>query len=282
VGRRLIAAGLVVALAGIAGAARSGLDRRARSASPVEELLYLPSGKHLRLMSLGHPTLLADVLYLWAIQYYSDYERGDRQRWVRHVFDDVITELDPRYVDAYWMGALILVLEFQDVDAGVALLAKGTDRNPEEWILPYLAAWECYHAGRLDQATAFFERASRVPGAPTAVRRMRASIVAQQGDLEDALATWSSILEDPQSDARSVRIATRKVRELRTRADVERLERAVEQFRIDNGRRPATLEDLVAQSYVRSLPRDPDDHAYHYDVSTGRVFSPAGRALGGD
>jgi tetratricopeptide (TPR) repeat protein len=279
--RRLLVLALILALAGVAGFARAALDRLAEKEPADEELLYLPNGKHLKIMSLGHANLVADLLYLWAIQYYSDYEREQRHRYVEHVFAEVITELDPHYVDAYWLGALILIVESGEIDAGIALLEKGARRNPDKWILPYLIGWECYHARRYECATSYFERASRIPDAPTVVRRMRAGMIARQGDVSQALASWREILQDPQSDALSMKIARRKVRELQTRFDVETLQRAAARFRNDNGRWPLRLEELVARSYIRELPRDPDGRAYLYDARTGEVFSPAGRLLGG-
>ena len=279
--RRLLVGLLVVTLASLAVITRATLDRMT-PASSTNELLYLPDGQHLKLMSLGHEMLLADMIYLWAIQYYSNYEREQRHRWVEHVFGNVITELDPRYIDAYWLGALILSLEVGDVEAAVGLLEKGASRNPDDWVLPYLAAWELYHAKRYAEAAVYFQRASTKPGAPTAVRRMRAGLTAKSGDQRDALAMWRSIKEDPASDALSVRIATRKVRELQTRVDVQLLQEAVGRFRIDNGRWPETLEELVRRSYLGHLPLDPDDNAYLFDTSTGRVGSPTGLALGGN
>jgi len=278
--RRILVGLLVLGLVSIAGYTRATLDRMAPESS-TGELLYLPDGQHLKFLSLGHEMLLADMIYLWAIQYYSNYEREQRHRWVEHVFGNVITELDPRFVDAYWLGALILVLEVGDVEAGVGLLEKGASRNPDSWVLPYLAAWECYHAKRYEQAAAYFERASTKPGAPTAVRRMRAGLTAKSGDHRDALAMWRSIQEDPASDALSVKIATRKVRELQTRVDVQLLQDTVERFRIDNGRWPANLEELVRRSYLGQLPLDPDENAYLYDTRTGRISSPTGLVLGG-
>jgi tetratricopeptide (TPR) repeat protein len=280
VARKLLGAVLVLALAGVAGFSRAGLDRMAHALPETEELLYLPNGKHLRIMSLGHASLLADLIYLWAIQHYSNYEQKQRQRYVEHVFADVITELDPHYVDAYWLGALILVVESGDVDAGIALLEKGADRNPDKWILPYLAAWESYHAKQFDRARVYFERAALVEGAPTVVRRMRAGLVARSGDLHEALSTWRQILEDPKSDALSTKIARRKVAELETRVVVQRLQQAVGRFRIDNGRWPSRLEELVERAYIGDLPLDVADLAYVYDPMTGEVSSTADRVLG--
>src|SRR5258705_368740 len=78
-----------------------------RRASPIHPLLYLPSGKYLKTMALGFDGLLADVLYLWSIQYYGNYDIRDRYTFLEQIYDQVITELDPHYLDPYLVGALI-------------------------------------------------------------------------------------------------------------------------------------------------------------------------------
>jgi len=258
----------------------SALERRQPVRAAADELLYLPNGKHLRVMSLGQAPLLADAIYIWAIQYYSDYERKDRYRYVEHVFGDVIAELDPHYVDAYWLGALIMTVEAQDLEAGLRLLDKGIEKNPDEWILPYLAGWESYHARDYRRAAAYFAQAARVPGAPAAVRRMRAGVLSRAGDLRLALRLWEEVRSDPASDAASVAIAKRQVRALRARIELQSLQSAVERFRAENSRFPASLEELRARGYIREVPRDPQDREYAYDPRTGRVSSAAGRVLG--
>ena len=106
------------------------------------DLLYLPNGRYLKIASLGHSALVADLVYLWSIQHYSDYEREDRFRYVEHVFGNVIAELDPGFTDAYSLGAMILSVEARDLPGALRLLELGMERNPGDWILPYIAGWE--------------------------------------------------------------------------------------------------------------------------------------------
>ncbi len=271
---------MMAAVGTLAGFSRCALDRLAEGRSAEKELLYLPNGKHLKIMSLGHANLLADAIYLWAIQYYSNYEREQRQRYVEHIFGDVITELDPRYVDAYWLGSLIMIVENHDLEAGLRLLEKGMERNPDQWILPYLAAWECNFGKQYLRAAAFFERAAGIPGAPDTVRRMRAGMMTKVGSLHEALAQWHAILEDPASDSLSLLIAKRKVRELQTRIEVETLQAAVDRFQKENGRYPARLGELERRRYIRAVPLASDGRPYRYDAETGTVSSKSGRILG--
>jgi len=276
---RLVLVLLVVLCLLVAGTAGARLERLSESRSRTTQLLYLPNGNYLRVAALGQQSMLADLVYLWAIQFYANYERADRYRYVEHVFGEVITELDPYYLDAYWMGALIMTLEAHDLDAGLRLLDKGFEANPDEWILPYLAGWECRFAGQFVRAADYFRQAAMIPGAPAHVRRMVAGMYKLAGDIREALALWSEVLEDPDSDPASRAIAERQVRDLHTRADIDDLTEAAGQFRYDNGIYPARLDELVTRGYVATLPLDPDGNAYDYDPQLGTVSSVAGRIL---
>jgi hypothetical protein len=278
--RRLLIGLLIALFAGIAGIAGSALERMEGERAASEELLYLPNGRYLEIASLGQAPVLADMIYIWAIQYYSSYERADRYRYVEHVFGEVISELDPHYIDPYWMGALILTLEAQDLEAGLRLLDKGFENNPDKWILPYLAAWESHSAGRPDLAAAYFERAAAVEGAPLFVRRMRAGMLSLAGQLREALQIWREVAEDPEADPASLAIAKRQMRSTQVRIDLQELRAAVLRFRSETSHFPSSLEELLAGSYIDSLPLDPWDNAYAYEPLTGRVSSKAGRILG--
>lgn len=277
---RWLAALLIIAVAASTGFAGARLQRlAARDRSTEVELLYLPNGRHLRLMSLGHAPLVADMLYLWAIQYYANYQRVDRSRYIEHVFANVITELDPHYLDPYWLGSMILAVEAGDLEAALRLLEKGLQKNPRQWVFPYLAAWECYRAQQFERAAAYFDRAAAVPGAPPRLLRMRAGMALRGGGSREALRDWVEVHADPRSDAATRAIAERQIRDLGVRADLEDLAAAIEAFRVAHGRYPRQLGELVRAGQLRELPLDPDGQAYAYDPTSGQVSSSAGRVL---
>jgi hypothetical protein len=271
---------LLLVCAATALASARGLDRMVDAGDDAGELLYLPNGKFLRVASLGQAPVLADLIYIWAIQFYSDYEREDRFRYVNHVFSEVIAELDPHYVDAYWLGAMILIVENADLDGGLALLDQGFAANPDKWILPYLAGWECWLAGRPERSAEYFELAAAVPEAPSNVRRMRAAMIARAGDLETSLALWQEILDEPDGDPASVNVARRKIRDLTISIHLRDLQAAIGRFRADNSRYPGSLAELHRSGYIRFVPRHPDGADYDYDPRTGKVSGPRGRVLG--
>jgi tetratricopeptide (TPR) repeat protein len=276
VGALVVAAGALFS-AGVGGAT---LDRLASLEQGERPLLYLPNGKHLRAASLGNAPLVADVVYLWAIQYYSDYRRADRYRFVEHIFGNVIAELDPHYEDPYSLGALILIVEAHDLDAGLRLLDEGFSKNPDAWILPYLAGWECERAQRYDAAADYFQRSARAPTAPAFVARMRAGMFAKAGDLDEASRAWQQILDDAHSDAASREIASRQLRAIDARRQLDVVQAALDSYRAEVGRNPARLEDLVASGRLATLPSDPDGNPLRYDATAGRVSLVAGGILG--
>ena len=80
---------------------------------------------NLKTMAFGYDNLMADIIYLWSLQYYTDFSRDTRLPYLLHTYD-VITDLDPQYIDAYMIGALIIVAEGQDMRAAIPLLNKAT------------------------------------------------------------------------------------------------------------------------------------------------------------
>jgi len=188
--------------------------------------------------------------------------------------------LDPRYTDPYWLGAIILTTEAKDVDAGLRLLDHGFEKNPSAWILPFLAGWECDRVGRFDRAAEYFDRAAKAPGAPPALFRLKAGMTERTGNLREAIARWQDVLDDPRNDDGARAIATRQIRTLTVRADVQDLDAAIAAYRERKGRSPRSLDDLVRAGIVRAVPQDPDGRAYAYDPSNGTVSSQALRVLG--
>jgi tetratricopeptide (TPR) repeat protein len=277
---RWAAAVLFVAASAGSWGARGRLVALEEAGQGTKELLYLPNGKYLKAISLGHAPLVADGVYLWAIQYYSDYDRQDRYRYVEHVFGSVVAELDPRYTDPYWLGAIILTTEASDLDGGLRLLDKGFANNPTEWILPYLAGWECDRASQDARAADYFDRAANAPGAPRALFRLKAGMTARTGDLRTAIALWKEVLDDPKNDDSARQIAKRQIRTLAVKADVQDLDRAIAGFRERTGHAPRALADLVRAGLMATIPLDPDGNPYVYDSSSGTVSSAVSRVLG--
>ena len=251
-----------------------------RRSSGVHPLLYLPSGKYLRVMALGFDGLLADVLYLWSIQYYGNYDIRDRYDYLERIYDQVITELDPHYLDPYLIGALIMTTEARQPEMALRLLDKGVERNPDQWIIPFEAGFLCYddlHDYR--RAAGYFERALRVPGVHPLARRLYAEMYNRAGDKRTSLREWSEIYQTSTDDyVRNV--AWNHVHDLKVDVDIADLTDAVARFRARQGRPPRRLQELQSSGLLGSPPRDPEDRDYLYDSESGVVRYRGSLVLG--
>jgi tetratricopeptide (TPR) repeat protein len=266
-GRFLLAAAVLLLLA-IGFEDRFGAAGRGHATAP---LLYLPSGRYLRVAALGYDELVADALYLWSIQYYGNYDIADRYDYLEHIYKDVITELDPRYLDPYLIGAMIMNAEAHQPEMALRLLDKGIEKNPDQWILPFDAGFLCYQTLKdYGRAATYFDAALAIPGVPPIVQRFKADMARRGGDIRASLQEWAAIHEAATDDYVRT-IAWNHVHDLRVEVDLEDLKGAIETFRGRMGRPPTGLSELRSSAIVANVPRDPEGNAYRYDARTGAV-----------
>jgi hypothetical protein len=167
------------------------------------ELLYLPSVDMLKLLSLGNEGLMADLVFLWSIQYYSEFQPQDKFLYLETVYD-MITDLDPLYFDAYRVGALIMSIERHggpaERNAKVArIYDKGLGHMPNNWELAEVAAWDAFLQLRdRDMALRYARIGASIPGCPHRMRRVygRWSEEAVTWTLEDSIAYWQEALDE--------------------------------------------------------------------------------------
>jgi tetratricopeptide (TPR) repeat protein len=270
----LTVAALLLAVA-VQGRIEAGAGRR----PAVHPLLYLPSGKYLRVVSLGFDGLLADVIYLWSIQYYGNYAIADRYDYLEQIYDTVITELDPRYLDPYLVGAMIMDVEARRPESALRLLDKGIAANPDKWILAFEAGFVCYNELRdYRRAAGYFEMALRAPDVHPVVRRLYAGMYDRAGDPRTSLREWVEIY-DTSSDEYVRNIAWNHVHDLKVRVDLMDLNDGVTRFRALRGRPPRDVRELVAAGIVPAIPLDPEEREYRYSSRDGRVTYSGGLIL---
>lgn len=271
---RGLAAPLAIAAALIpAGWSHARLESARAADEPGAQVLYLPSGRYLKITSLGFPEVMADLVYIWSIQYYSNYEAADRFKYLEHVYGNVIAELDPHYVDPYLIGAMIMSIEAGDQEMALRLLDKGIAANPDEWILAFDAGFLCYDKlGDYARASAYFQKAMRSPGVPPVVKRLHAEMYNKMGDKRTSLSYWQEVLDSAESPY--IRdVASAHVHDLRIEVDLADLRGALSQWRTEHGTDAPDLATLARERLVRQVPVDPEGRPYLYDPRTGTVTS---------
>ena len=234
------------------------------------QLMYLPTGKYVKYTACGYDNLLADGIYLWSIQYYSDPTFRPHMEYLRHIYE-LITELDPAFVDAYQTGALFMFYDGRDPKSGFALLDKGFQNNPSQWIIPTNAGFYAMMAMKDNKlADHYFEQASKVPEAPSLVVQMLAGLRFRQGERSEAYQLWKRVYENADTPAIK-QIAIQHVHELKVLIDLDNLRKAVKLFSDHFGKYHLHLDQLVSVRLLAEISLDPEDQSYEYNAQTGDV-----------
>jgi len=249
------------------------LEGISRPRVPGSSIIYLPSGKYLKMTTFGYSSLAADLIYLWAIQYYGDTAITDRFAYFNRIFE-VISELDPNYVDPYEVGALIAIYDLQDIPLAIKILDLGLSKNPEQWIFPLEAGhYAQMYAKDHELAKTYFKKAMDIPGAPDVAKRLYAAASFKTSDLKTAWETWLEIYKTAPDD-QIRKIASNHLYEVKAAVDIGALKSAVERYRERFGRNPAELDGLVRAGLLGTLPQDLDGKNYLYDPQTGEIKTP--------
>ena len=271
---------IVVSLLSISVVAEKALQGIEREDPLGRKLLYLPSAEMLELTSLGNEGLVADLLYLWSIQYYSKYQPHERFLYLETVYE-LITDLDPLYHDAYRVGALIMQLSTVDEEgqkqAVIRLFDKALRNMPADYEIAESAGWDMFIRYRdKTEGIRYFKAAVEIPGSPMRLRRFLAawSEDEQGWTLEDAISYWTDV-RDSSEDAYHRAVSERQIYRLIASRDEAVLDPVLQNWKLWRGRCPDDWQEVVDSGLLSQIPVD-------YFGRTYSIRSESCSAMGGD
>ena len=239
-----------------------------------KRLLYLPSPEMLRLVSLGNEGLVADVLYLWSIQYYSQFDFREKFLYLETVFN-LITDLDPRYFDAYRIGAMIMsVQKYGDPEehkaAIVRLYDKGIEANPDDWEIAETAAWDAYLVLHdTDLAVRWMQTAAERPNAPGFLKRLygRWRDDIHGWTVEDSIAHWEDVLAEAKTKV-DINLATSHLYDSYVALHRRSLDPLLRKIFDRTHGCPESWQEVVDAGWLSSVPVDSLGNPYGIDTKT--------------
>ncbi len=248
------------------------IDLRASPHERIAELMYFPSGIAVRALSVGMYAPLADLIWLRFIQYYGEHRMTDARFELMYHILDILTTLDTQFVYAYTLGGLMLTHDAERPDQAETLLKKGMLHNPDDWRYPWMYAFISYvFLKDYGVARTYFSLSSRKPGAPEMTKRWAAFVIYKKlGDLETALHLWRELYnatENPEEKE----IAQVYIMRIQMELDLKNMNQQVVRFTNDRGRLPVSLRELVASSYLDSIPTEP--HGERFVIRNGKVVT---------
>jgi tetratricopeptide (TPR) repeat protein len=266
---------LLIALSCVAGENRfvgPAVAARRMRTTLEQELAFYPSGRMLRQVTAGFSNVTADFLWLRAIQYYGEHRKTDLVfDKAAHVFR-VLTDLDPHFVEAYRFGALVVIEDAGDPDAGFEILRKGIRENAGSWELAFDLGFHHFLRGEYGRAASYFRRASSLRPENERVARFAAYAEKKSGGLDSSEEMWREILESTENE-RFREAAEAALRGIQAARDTTALARFARDYRQRFGAFPRRPEDLVRAGILAAVPSEPYGERYVIHPGTGEVQS---------
>jgi tetratricopeptide (TPR) repeat protein len=246
-----------------------------RTGATLQEVLYVPSPKLLKRLSLGYDGLLADIYWTRAVQYYGGmHHTGGGNYALLSPLLNITTQLDPHLIPAYEFGGTFLSAK-PPQGAGMPqqaadLVEYGIRNNPNDWHLYYDLGFIYYMDMKDYHAAAdAFTRGSQVPNAHPFLRILAAQMAEHGGETQTARMLWSATYQTTHDDRVKANAAAH-LRALQVDQDVADLEHVVEIYRQRTGRLPASFGEMMTAGLLRGIPADPLGKPYRL-TSDGSV-----------
>ena len=238
-----------------------------------------------RRLSLAYAPLAADVYWIRALQYYGGTKRRlasepamlmpppalaadpAGQYPLLYPLLDLTTTLDPRFNVAYRFGSVFLAEPFPNgpgrPDLAVVLLEKGLRDRPDKWeYMQDIGFVHYWYRQDYRAAAAWFDKASRVPGAPWWLKSLAATTLAQGGDRRSSRQMWTAIRESAEVDWLKQDAERRLAPVARARRNRCACKPQVSDFLKRTGQRTTTWQALVRGRVVPGVMVDPTGTPY--------------------
>ena len=234
----------------------------ARPEARLQDVLYIPSSKALKRMSLGYNGLLADIYWTRAVQYFGWNHKHKAMSYpLLYPLLEITTELDPHLIVAYRFGATFLAQEPPDgagePERAVELIDKGIKANPDDWHLYYdLGFLYAMNMGNYEAAEKAFDSGSKLPHTHPFLKILAADMAEHGGELETARLLWETTYNS--TDDPGIRSnAMRHLQALDVDETVPKLEDLIRRYREKTGIEPTSFFELVQAGWLRRIPTDP-------------------------
>jgi tetratricopeptide (TPR) repeat protein len=232
-----------------------------------QDNLLLQSGSLVKKLSLEYAPLMGAIYWTRAVQYY-----GEKHRLHAPGLDllwpllDISTTLDPNLLVAYRFGSIFL----SDAaprgagrpDLAAKLLKRGIQANPEEWRL-YQDLGNVYYFDAKDypNAAAAFEEGSKNPKAAIWMKVLAAKIAGEGRSLDTSYFLWRQVYETT-TDEDIRKNAESHLRSLKVDLDLLELDRLLDEYEKQTGKRAKRISELVEAGLVKRVPIDSKGFPY--------------------
>lgn len=157
----------------------------------------IPTSQMVKVASLGYDQLIADLYWLAFVQYTGDRLAREKDKGpLSYKYLDLITELDPHFMQAYWYAAFVIGGEQKTPGLAAQLLDRGLQANTDTWYMPFIAGINQYLYAKNELAAAkYYRMAAKYEGAPAWLERQASILEAKIPSTIKEVNIWTNIYE---------------------------------------------------------------------------------------
>ncbi len=255
------------------------IEAEMRTVGQQKEELLLRSGPMLKRLSLGYDSLLGDIYWTRAVQYYGARVGSPGEKFeLLWPLLDISTTLDANLIIAYRFGAIFLSEPMptgaERSDLAVELVKKGVAANPNSWELGsdlgFLYYW---HLKDYEKASAAYLQGSKVPNAPSWMKMMAAQVAEKGNSFSNSLAIWSELYETTHNE-KVKKSAFQHLQSLHALQDTFELDKLAEQYHKQYGSYPSSMKELYERGLLQGVPLDPAGFPYGFGADGKAQLDP--------
>jgi hypothetical protein len=263
-------------------AASVGMSRKLeveRQGAEIQDVMYLPSARAVKAVSLGYNGLLANLYWTRVVQYFGSHHAAHSEQYkLLEPLLNTTIELDPQLIVAYEFGSIFLAQAppegAGDPLAAARLVEMGIERNPDAWRLYYhlgYIQWLELHDPKL--ASQSFLKGSELPGAMPWMKVMAAALAQHAGEYQTAQYLWVNI-HNSTSDKYIRENAEKRLLALRSDEEIRLLRQHIEKFAAAKGQVPSGWDEMLATGWLKRIPTDPVGNPFKLVQGQVRVADP--------
>lgn len=234
-----------------------------------EDTSYVLPSPILKIMALEFDGLASDYTFLKANVFFgSTFERKEKPRlkewewrWMYNILN-ASTDLDPYFLDPYYVAQAQLTWEGNMVRETNTLLEKGSRYRDWDWMLPfYIGFNHFYFLQNNEEGAVYLMEASKRQGAPSLLPPLAARLMYKANRTENAIIFLQEILSRTDDER------TKKIYEMRLSAleAILFLERAAAVYQERFKKQPERLDELIAKGVITAIPKDPYGGKFYID-----------------
>jgi tetratricopeptide (TPR) repeat protein len=226
----------------------------------VEKLGYIPSITALKIVSADHKELAAASLVLKVLMYFGGLFENTENRLktppdyqaMSRILHGAV-KLDPYNMDAYYFAQGFLTWDVKQYKLANDLLDYGMRYRTWDWYLPFFAGFNsAYFMKDYKKAAEYYKRSGELSGSDLS-KLLAGRYMQESGQTDLAIAYLSTMEKGERNSAvkrnYSVRLAAFK--------GLRRIELARDSYLQKKGTLPKTIEQMVREGFLSSVPVDP-------------------------